>query len=178
MTARDRFLAAGFSKFMAHGYDGTGLAAILAEAGLSKGALYHHFESKAALFEEVIAHYFPSPFTGMDWPAHAALSVQGQRAAIASFTGSSSRWAWKAAKAPCGISPCFLTLCRGFRPIRPKIGALYARLIDALAEAMVREDGVSAGEAGQRARAFVAGFEGEFYLWAVTGRSPLIKSED
>jgi AcrR family transcriptional regulator len=37
------------------GYDGTSTDAILAEAGVSKGALYHHFASKADLLSEVFA---------------------------------------------------------------------------------------------------------------------------
>ena len=35
------------------GYDGVSLASLAAEAGLTKGAVYHHFGSKAALFEAV-----------------------------------------------------------------------------------------------------------------------------
>jgi AcrR family transcriptional regulator len=40
--------------FAAHGYDGTAIPAVLEAAGISRGALYHHFESKEALFEAVL----------------------------------------------------------------------------------------------------------------------------
>ena len=40
--------------FAAHGYDGTAIPAVLQAAGVSRGALYHHFESKEALFEAVL----------------------------------------------------------------------------------------------------------------------------
>jgi AcrR family transcriptional regulator len=34
--------------FAAHGYDGTSIEAVLAEAGVSRGSLYHHFAGKDA----------------------------------------------------------------------------------------------------------------------------------
>ena len=40
--------------FATHGYDGTAIPVVLQAAGVSRGALYHHFESKEALFEAVL----------------------------------------------------------------------------------------------------------------------------
>jgi AcrR family transcriptional regulator len=40
--------------FAANGYDGTAIPAVLDAAGVSRGALYHHFASKEALFEAVL----------------------------------------------------------------------------------------------------------------------------
>ena len=49
-TTRDRLVTAATRLFRQRGYDGTGLAEILAEAGVPKGSLYHHFpEGKADL---------------------------------------------------------------------------------------------------------------------------------
>jgi AcrR family transcriptional regulator len=36
------------------GYEATSIAAVLAETGVSRGAFYHHFPSKEALFETVL----------------------------------------------------------------------------------------------------------------------------
>ena len=36
--------------FAEHGYDGTSIEAVLAETGVSRGSLYHHFPGKEALF--------------------------------------------------------------------------------------------------------------------------------
>ncbi|MFD7453059.1 TetR/AcrR family transcriptional regulator [Kitasatospora sp. NPDC059827] len=40
--------------FSTEGYGAVGLAEIVAAAGVTKGALYHHFDSKAALFRTVL----------------------------------------------------------------------------------------------------------------------------
>jgi AcrR family transcriptional regulator len=40
--------------FAAHGYDGTSIEAVLADAGVSRGSLYHHFPGKDALFLAVL----------------------------------------------------------------------------------------------------------------------------
>src|SRR3978361_231273 len=43
------------AQFSEHGYAGTSLDAIVAAARVTKGALYHHFSGKQALFEAVFA---------------------------------------------------------------------------------------------------------------------------
>jgi AcrR family transcriptional regulator len=40
--------------FAERGYDGTSIEAVLAEAGVSRGSLYHHFRGKDALFWAVL----------------------------------------------------------------------------------------------------------------------------
>jgi AcrR family transcriptional regulator len=40
--------------FTERGYDGTSIEAVLAESGVSRGALYHHFDGKEALFWAVL----------------------------------------------------------------------------------------------------------------------------
>lgn len=40
--------------FAAHGYDGTSIEAVLADSGVSRGSLYHHFAGKDALFLAVL----------------------------------------------------------------------------------------------------------------------------
>jgi len=53
-ATRERLVAAAFEEIHRHGYQGAGLDTILATAGVTKGALYHHFEDKADLAHAVI----------------------------------------------------------------------------------------------------------------------------
>lgn len=51
---RSNIINAGLNLFSRHGYDATGVAEICAEAGVSKGAFYHHFPSKQAVFVSIL----------------------------------------------------------------------------------------------------------------------------
>jgi AcrR family transcriptional regulator len=51
---RDTFLDAAQRLIQTKGYEGMSVQDVLAEAGTSKGAFYHYFDSKAALLEGVI----------------------------------------------------------------------------------------------------------------------------
>ncbi len=51
---RARLVETAFREIHAHGYAGASLDRILANAGVTKGALYHHFKSKADLLHAVI----------------------------------------------------------------------------------------------------------------------------
>ena len=50
LATRTTITAAAQRQFAARGYEQTSVAGICAEAGVSKGAFYHHFQSKQELF--------------------------------------------------------------------------------------------------------------------------------
>ncbi|WP_144720283.1 TetR/AcrR family transcriptional regulator [Agrococcus jejuensis] len=54
-ATRRALVDAASARFAADGYAATGLPAIVADAAVTKGAMYHHFASKAELFEAVLA---------------------------------------------------------------------------------------------------------------------------
>jgi len=53
-TTRERLISIGLGLFAEHGYEGTSIEAVLRESGLSRGALYHHFDGKEDLFAAVL----------------------------------------------------------------------------------------------------------------------------
>jgi AcrR family transcriptional regulator len=53
-ATRDQLIEVATGLFAEHGYEGTSIEAVLAAAGVSRGALYHHFAGKDALFEAVV----------------------------------------------------------------------------------------------------------------------------
>lgn len=52
-TTRRTLLKAFKASFLKHGFDGTTTQRVLQETGLSKGALYHHFQSKTDIIEAI-----------------------------------------------------------------------------------------------------------------------------
>jgi AcrR family transcriptional regulator len=54
---RNHILEAATHLFSKTGYDATGVAEICQAAGVSKGAFYHHFPSKQAVFMELLNSY-------------------------------------------------------------------------------------------------------------------------
>ena len=60
-SARDAIVDAAARVFTQRGYSGATVDAILAEAGLSKGAFYWHFESKDELMQAVLAERVERP---------------------------------------------------------------------------------------------------------------------
>jgi AcrR family transcriptional regulator len=53
-VTREKLLAAAFEEIYRRGYQAASLETILKEAGVTKGALYHHFPDKAALGHAVV----------------------------------------------------------------------------------------------------------------------------
>jgi AcrR family transcriptional regulator len=53
-ATRDQLIAIATRLFAEQGYEDTSIETVLQESGLSKGALYHHFPGKDALFAAVL----------------------------------------------------------------------------------------------------------------------------
>jgi AcrR family transcriptional regulator len=56
---REELLRAALRLFASRGYEGTSVRAIAREVGLSESVLYAHFESKRAIFDQVLAALGP-----------------------------------------------------------------------------------------------------------------------
>ena len=54
---RSEIVEAALRLFIERGYDGTSINHIIGRAGISKGAFYHHFQSKEDLIEALAARY-------------------------------------------------------------------------------------------------------------------------
>lgn len=57
IETRQEILTAAINCFSREGYEATGVAEICSEAGLSKGAFYHHFPSKHAVFMALLENW-------------------------------------------------------------------------------------------------------------------------
>lgn len=53
-ATRQHLIAVATELFAERGFDGTSIEAVLTQAGVSRGSLYHHFAGKDRLFEAVV----------------------------------------------------------------------------------------------------------------------------
>lgn len=78
---RQQILRGAAEVFAADGYEGASMARIAAVAGVSKGTLYNHFETKAALFTHYVqgeyAHHLSHVFDGADHEGNPAVVLRG-----------------------------------------------------------------------------------------------------
>ena len=62
---RQRIVAAAVALFAEQGFDATSVNQVVARAGVAKGALYHHFDSKDDLLYEVYRELVDRQLAGL-----------------------------------------------------------------------------------------------------------------
>lgn len=82
LDTRQKILAISADEIHQHGFNATSLSAILARCEISKGALYHHFDSKLALGYAVFEEEF-APMILATWQA--ALDLDDPIEGLCSF---------------------------------------------------------------------------------------------
>jgi AcrR family transcriptional regulator len=84
---REHILQAAIYCFAHQGYDSTSVADICAFAKISKGALYHHFASKQAVFLELLENWLADLDAGMALVDQPGTLASQKIAHMASLTG-------------------------------------------------------------------------------------------
>ena len=84
---RERILQAAEECFARYGYDSTGVAEICNTAAVSKGALYHHFASKQAIFVEMFETWMSGFVAEMERIRDTAASIPDALTRMAKMTG-------------------------------------------------------------------------------------------
>jgi AcrR family transcriptional regulator len=85
-ATRGQLIEVATRLFAEHGYEDTSIEAVLAAAGVSRGALYHHFSGKDALFEAVVQSVEDRIM------AQLAVVVQGVSGAVATINAAALAW--------------------------------------------------------------------------------------
>lgn len=165
-ATRQRILAAAFGEFHLRGFQGASLDTIVAKAGVTKGALYHHFPDKAALgyavVDEVVRQPLLEAYIGPLREAQgdplAALQATLRRRADDFITGG--------IELGCPLNNLAQEMSPLDEGFRARVAATFETWIDAFADALGRaqERGfVRAGVDVRRVAAFlVASIEGSF----------------
>src|SRR4030042_6275852 len=84
---RNHILEAATHLFSKTGYEATGVAEICEAAGVSKGAFYHHFPSKQAVFMELLNTYLNNIESGFTLMRQQTLDVPQVILQMASLVG-------------------------------------------------------------------------------------------
>jgi TetR/AcrR family transcriptional regulator, transcriptional repressor for nem operon len=82
---RQRIVEAASAEFRSNGIDGTGLADLMATAGLTHGGFYRHFESKEQVVEESLALAIESMVESIGRTVAASPGERGLHAAITEY---------------------------------------------------------------------------------------------
>lgn len=85
-ATRGQLIEVATRLFAEHGYEDTSIEALLAAAGVSRGALYHHFSGKDALFEAVVLS------VENRISAQLATAMQGVSGAVATINAAALAW--------------------------------------------------------------------------------------
>jgi AcrR family transcriptional regulator len=85
-ATRERLIAAARREFGERGYEATSIEAVLDAAGVARGALYHHFATKEALFEAVLDQVVA------EIAANAAVAARAARDPLASLHAGCNVW--------------------------------------------------------------------------------------
>ena len=162
---RARLLGAAFAEMHLTGFRGAGLDAILARAGVTKGAMYHHFDGKQgmgyAVVDEVIAD-----MTRQKWTQPLAAADDPLAALIEIIANTSRDLADLERGCPLNnFTQEMAPLDEGFRA---RIAAVFAAWTAGIAEALRRGQAlgqVAAGvDADDEAMFLIAAYEGYISL--------------
>lgn len=85
-STRTRLIGTARELFGRDGYERTSIETILRESGVARGALYHHFASKQALFDAVLDEVVA------DIAAEIATAARGQADPVQELHAGCSRW--------------------------------------------------------------------------------------
>jgi TetR/AcrR family transcriptional repressor of nem operon len=136
-VTRSKLLQAGFEEVYEHGFRSASLDSILTKAGVTKGALYHHFPNKQALgyalVDEVIAgiivEEFLAPLRTTDDPI-TALQQHGIKMSL--------EHCGDACMLGCPLNNLAQEMSAEDEGFRQRIATLYQRMQDGVADALRR----------------------------------------
>ncbi len=154
-----RILQAAHHLFVTHGYHGTSMRSIAAEAGIALGGLYNHFPGKRDLFTAVLLEYHPYR------QVIPAIEAAGGDNLDAIVRDAASRLLEAARQRPDFVNLMFIEIVEMHGENLP---ALFDIVMPKLAEAMLR---LTAGAGAIRdipAPAVLRAFVGMFFSYVIT----------
>lgn len=142
-VTRRKILDAAFAEFFRNGFQGGSLARIVAGAGVTKGALFHHFAGKQELGYAVVDEVI-EPLLMQRWLG----GLEGAADPVAAMQDAFRRWSREDVESGGWLNGCPLNnVAQEMSPLdegfRARVDALYAAWRAAFAAALAR--GMEAG---------------------------------
>lgn len=150
LATRRRMIETAGRRFKSDGFDGSGIATLVSDAGLTNGAFYGHFSSKDDLIAEVVAEQLASQAEQIEAlpPGRASLT-----AFIADYLSPAHR---DDREGGCPSAALLDEVGRGDVRTREAYTVGARRLVDAVAQHLAAEGTVSLDEARSRATGVLA----------------------
>jgi TetR/AcrR family transcriptional regulator, transcriptional repressor for nem operon len=127
---RQRIVDAASAEFRRNGIDGTGLADLMAAAGLTHGGFYKHFESKEQVVEESLELAIESMVAATRRTLSASPGIRGVHTAIAEYLSNEHR---DEVARGCPFVALGSEVARGSNAVRAATTAGFLEVVDALA---------------------------------------------
>ena len=167
---RERIVEAAAAEFREHGIAATGLAELMAAAGLTHGGFYRHFDSKDQLIEEACAEAIA---TMMDRLASAASQRSGRAGLKAATTAYLSTQHRDNPRDGCPLAALGSELVRAEPQARAVATAGFLKMIDILAGQF---DQAKPSEARKRAMAAASTLIGALTMSRIVNDKALSES--
>lgn len=84
-NTKEKILFISFETFLNNGFENTTINNLVKNSGVSKGAFYHYFPNKEALYNAVIETFFLSYFKKINWDDYENFSFNELQKVIKSF---------------------------------------------------------------------------------------------
>lgn len=171
-ATRDRILQAAVAVFARKGYHGAGVEDIVAASGTSKGAFYHYFESKQAIFLTLMDSLAAVVEQGVE------SAISAEQGAIAKV-GAALRVVVETAAEQHDLAKILLVEAVGLGPEfeekRLEIHRRFARLIQRHLDRAVAEGDIAVQDTALVARAWFGALNEIIAQWLVTGGGSLTR---
>jgi TetR/AcrR family transcriptional repressor of nem operon len=158
---RAALVAAAFELIQQHGFDGAGVAEISAKAGLTQGAFYSQFPSKADLAAEACRKAHADNIAR--WEAQRGTTDDDVRGYLELYL---SECHLQDAGAGCSMAAYAGEICRQEQPVQEGFAAGVERMIGLMEEALSRR--LPPAEARSRAVLLIAGMSGSLTMARAT----------
>ncbi len=167
-NTKQQIAAVAFQLFVQHGYKATAISQLVSNSGLSKGAFYHHFKSKQAIYEYVIDYYFLSYYREFDWSLVESNSLENF---LKLMTNMYSEFVSEIkSMTKNNISKYFILFFEAYNNMgifKETVQYFYKKFKETLSKKYITEKKLSKEKGEEESMKIISKFEGMFFWFAV-----------